>query len=139
MTKSQDHRLVKEMRELLSLLFNKSLASGCYPAEFKKAVMHPLLKKHGFDVSQMKNYRRVSNLPFLSKLLERIVQGRLQTFLDSNGLILKTQLAYRQYHSTETVVTKVYNDMLMAADSGQVSALCLLDLSAALILSTTTC
>jgi len=43
----------------------------------------------------------------------------------------KTQSAYRQYHSTETVVTKVYNDMLMAADSGQVSALCLLYLSAA--------
>jgi len=39
--------------------------------------------------------------------------------------------AYRQYHSTETVITKVYNDMLMAADSGQVSALCLLYPSAA--------
>jgi len=53
--------LVKEMRELLSpfisLLFNKSLASGCYPSEFKKAVVHPLLKKHDLDVRQMKNYR----------------------------------------------------------------------------------
>ena len=38
----------------------------------------------------------------------------------------KTQSAYRQYHSIEAVITKVYNDMLMAADSGQVSALCLL-------------
>jgi len=70
--------LVKEMRELLSpfisLLFNKSLASCCYPSEFKKAVVRPLLKKHGLDVSQMKNYRPVSNLPFLSKLLERIAQ-----------------------------------------------------------------
>jgi len=55
--------LVKEMRELLSpfilLLFNKSLASGCYPSEFKKAVVQPLLKKHGLDVSQMKNYSPV--------------------------------------------------------------------------------
>jgi len=123
------------MRELLSpfilLLFNKSLASGCYPSEFKKAVVRPQLKKHGLDVSQMNNYRFVSNLSFLSKLLERIVQSRLQTFLNRNGLMPKTQSAYRQYHSTETVVTKVYNDMLMAADSGQVSAVCLLDLSAA--------
>ena len=93
--------------------------------------MQPLLKKHGLDVSQINNYRPVSNLLYLSKLLDRIVQSRLQTFLDSNGLMPKTQSAYRQYHSTETVVTKVYNDMLMAADSGQVSALCLLDLSAA--------
>lgn len=127
--------LVKDMRWLLSpfisLLFNKSLVSGCYPSEFKKAVVRPLLKKHGLDASQTKNHRPVSNLPFLSKLLERIVQRRLQTFLDKNGLMPKTQSAYRQYHSTETVVTKVYNDMLMAADGGQVSALCLLDLSAA--------
>jgi len=43
----------------------------------------------------------------------------------------KIQSVYLQYHSTETVVTKVYNDMLVAADSGQVFALCLLDLSAA--------
>ena len=39
--------------------------------------------------------------------------------------------AYRQYRSTETAVTKVYNDLLLAADSGLVSALCLLDLTAA--------
>jgi len=113
---------------LVISLFNQSLASGCYPSEFKK----PLLKKHGLDVSQMNNYRPVSTLLFLSKLLERIVQSRLQTFLDRHGLTPKTQSAYRQYQSTETVVTEVvYNDMLMAADSGQVSALCLLDLSAA--------
>jgi len=97
----------------------------------KKAVVRPPLKKHGLDAIQMKNYRPLSNLPFLSKVLERCVQSRLQTFLDGNGLMPKTQSAYRHYHSTETVLTMVYNDMLMAADGGQVSALCLLDLSAA--------
>jgi len=69
--------LVKEMRELLSpfisLLFNKLLASGCYSSEVKKAVVRPLLKKHGLDVSQMNNYRQVLNLLYLSKLLERVV------------------------------------------------------------------
>ena len=43
----------------------------------------------------------------------------------------KTQSSYRKYHSTETAVTRVYNDLLRAADRGQVSALCLLDLTAA--------
>jgi len=123
------------MRGLLSpfvaLLFNKSLKTGCFPAAFKLAVIGPLLKKSGLDPSQPKNYRPVSNLRFLSKLLERVVQIRLQVFLDSNNLVPATQSAYRQFHSTETAVTTVYNDLLLAADSGQVSALCLLDLTAA--------
>ena len=127
--------LVKNMKALLSpfimLLFNKSLAVGCFPSDFKKAVVRPLLKKAGSDISQMKNFRPVSNLSFLSKLLERVVQKRLQEFLDSNNLMPVTQSAYRQYHSTETAVTKVYDDLLLAADKGDVSALCLLDLTAA--------
>ena len=73
----------------------------------------------------------MSNLSFLSKLLERVVQVRLQAFLDCNDMLPVSQSAYRQFHSTETAVLKVYNDLLLAADSGQVSALCLLDLTAA--------
>jgi len=127
--------LVKDMRGLLSpffaLLFNRSLASGVFPTEFKEAIVRPLLKKAGLDAADMKNFRPVSNLSFLSKLLERIVQKQMQAFLDSNGLMPVLQSAYRPFHSTETAVTKVYNDLLLAADEGQISALCLLDLTAA--------
>ena len=77
--------LVKDMRGLLSpslaSLFSKSLASV-----FKHAAVRPLLKKAELDDSQLTNYRPVSNLPFLSKLLERVVQNQLQFFLDSNNL-----------------------------------------------------
>ena len=59
------------------------------------------------------------------------MQARLQAFLESKRLMSKTQSAYRKYHSTETAVTRVYNDLLLAADRRQVSALCLLDLTAA--------
>ena len=94
--------LVKDMRGLMSpfvaLLFSKSLKTGCFPAAFKLAVIHPLLQKSGLDPSQPKNYRPVSNLPFLSKSLERVVQIRLQVFLDSNDLMPATQSAYRQFH-----------------------------------------
>ena len=76
-------------------------------------------------------YKSQVNLSFLSKLLERVVQTRLQWFLDSNNMLPSTQSAYRQFHSTETAVTTIYNDMLLAADNGHVSALCLLDLTAA--------
>ena len=123
------------MRSLLSpfvaLLFNASLVSGFFPSEFKQAVIRPLLKKSGLDAGELKNFRPVSNLAFLSKLLERVVQCRLQAFLDSNDMMPPMQSAYRRFHSTETAVTKVYNDLLLAADVGQVSVLCLLDLTAA--------
>ena len=70
--------LVKEMRELLApfitLLFNRSLVTGCFPSEFKQAIVCPRLKKSGLDASDLKNYRPVSKLSFLSKLLERVVQ-----------------------------------------------------------------
>jgi len=79
----------------------------------------------------MKNFRPVSNLSFLSKLLERVVLCRLQAFLDSNDMMPPMQSVYRRFHSTETAVTTVYSNLLLAADVGQVSALCLLDLTAA--------
>ena len=63
--------LVKDMSNLLSpfiaLLVNKSLTTGCFPADFKEAIIRPLLKREGLDLSDLKNYRPVSNLPFLSK------------------------------------------------------------------------
>ena len=101
------------------------------PTDFKEAIVRPLLKKSGLDSTQMKNYRPVSNLSFLSKLLERAAQSRLEVLLDSNDLMPTMQSAWRWFHSTETAVLKVYNDLLLAADNGDVSALCLLDLAVA--------
>jgi len=75
--------LVKEMRTLISplvsLFVNKSLADGVFPPVYKRAVIRLLLKKAGLDASQLKSYRPVSNLSFLSKLLEHVVQVRLQS------------------------------------------------------------
>jgi len=60
--------------------------------------------------------------------MEKVVQNQLQHHIISNDdAMLKFQSAYRQFHSTETALTKIFNDLLLAADRGQVSALCLLD------------
>jgi len=69
--------LIKELRSLLSpfitLLFNKSLATGCFPKKYNNAIVFPL-KKDNLDASQPKNFRPMSNLPDLSKLLEQDAQ-----------------------------------------------------------------
>jgi len=127
--------LVKQYSGLLApfiaLLFNASLSTGCFPAKFKHAIVTPLEKKGTHDSSQLKNYRPVSNLPFLSKLLQKVVQNQLQHHITSNDAMPKFQSAYRQFHSTETALVKIFNNLLLAADQGQVSALCLLDLTSA--------
>ena len=79
----------------------------------------------------MKNYRPVLNLPFLSKILEKVVLTQLTNHLTSNQLTHKFQSTYRAGHSTETVLLRVVNDILTASDAKQVSILTLLDLSVA--------
>ena len=120
-----------ELVPVITDIVNKSLLDGVVPCEFKYAIIKPLLKKSNLDPDILKNYRPVSNLPFLSKLLEKVVLEQLLKHLEANNLLEPFQSAYRQGHSTETALLRVVNDLLLAADSGKVSFLSLLDLSAA--------
>ena len=77
-------------------------------------------------------YRPVSNLPFLSKVLnlERVL-AQLMTHIETHNLLEPFQSAYRKCHSTETALLRVVNDLLQTSDDGHVSILSLFDLSAA--------
>ena len=97
----------------------------------KQAIVSPLLKKAGLDHNVLKNFRPVSNLPFISKVLERVVLKQLLQHLSVNNLLEINQSAYRTDHSTETAVLSVINELLANADNRHVSMLTLLDLSAA--------
>lgn len=115
----------------VSSVVNKSLQESHVPAQFKQAIVRPLLKKPGLDKEELKNYRPVSNLPFMSKVLEKVVSGRLDEHLESNNLHDTKQSAYRSGHSTETALLQVHNDIVSALDDGCYTVLILLDLSAA--------
>ena len=116
---------------VITRIVNLSLSSGKFPKEFKYAVVKPLLKKPTLDSIDLKNYRPISNLSFLSKLVERIIANRLLTHLSSHDLLAKFQSAYRKFHSSETALVYVQNDILVALEAGYSTALLLLDLSAA--------
>ena len=119
-----------ELLPILTTMINLSLESGFFPVIWKDSVVTPLLKKPGLDLV-FKNFRPISNLSFVSKLAERVVADQIQPYLSENDLFPTLQSAYRQYHSTETALLKVKNDILMNMEDKHVTLLVFLDLSAA--------
>ena len=112
-------------------IVNASLSSGKFPSNLKSAIVCPLIKKPSLDRDVLKNYRPVSNLSFISKVIEKVVAARLLEHMTNNCLLDPLQSAYRQGHSTETALLKVHNDIVTAIDKGSGIFLVLLDLSAA--------
>ena len=112
-------------------IVNTSLEQGCFPDELKKAVVTPILKDHKLDPDVLKNYRPVSNLSIISKILEKCVLKQLLQHLEQNDLMAKLQSAYRKHHSCETALLKIYDDILTVIDSRTNAILVLLDFSSA--------
>jgi hypothetical protein len=115
----------------ITSLVNMSLAEGYVPASLKSAIILPLLKKSSLDHNILKNYRPVSNLPFISKVLERVVARQMNEHMSNHDLHEPLQSAYKQFHSTETALIKVHNDIMWAMETKGVTILLLLDLSSA--------
>jgi len=115
----------------ITTLLNFCITESTFPSDFKHALVRPLLKKHALPKDDLSSYRPISNLAFLSKILERALHKRLSTHLSSFSSISPFQSAYRKFHSVETTLLKIQNDLLLSLDKKKVSALVLLDLSAA--------
>ena len=113
-------------------IFNLSLASGTME-KLKIGVLIPLIKELSatVDTENYKNYRPVTNLVIISKLVERVVQLRLDEHMGKNDLLTVKNYAYRKEHSTELLLLKVVNDLYQSFDRNMPSVVVLLDLSAA--------
>ena len=112
-------------------IINLCFSSGVYPTAFKSAIVKPLIKKPTLDCEVLKNYRPISNLPFLSKLTEKVIAQRLVSHMQDTSVVEKFQSAYKAHHSTETALLRVFNDILFSIDQGGGEILVLLDLSSA--------
>jgi len=116
---------------VITRLANLSFQTGKFPSCYKRAQVLPLLKKAGLDSSSPANYRPISNLSTISKILERLVLTRLRPHLFGSSNFSQYQSAYRTGHSTETALLEVLDGVYTAADNKQISVLIGLDLSAA--------
>jgi hypothetical protein len=124
-------RTTSSLHPVIAIIVNRSLTTGVFPDSFKRAIVRPLLKKPSLDREQLKHYRPVSNLAFVSKVIEKAVAQQLTDHLRVNTLMEPKQSAYRSGHSTETALLSIQNDVLQALGEREAVLLVLLDLSAA--------
>ena len=114
----------------ISDIVNSSLQEGSFSDSWKCAVVTPLIKKKGMDLAY-KSYRPVSNLPFLSKCIEKAGLNKYVDHVECINKFSTQNSAYKKHHSTETLLIKIHSDLMNNMDNQKVTLLVLLDLIAA--------
>ena len=115
--------------EPLSILINKSMETGYVPNIFKTAKVIPIYKAK--DAQELTNYRPVSLLPSISKILEKVIHKRLYTFLNSYNIFYASQYGFRPNHSTINAITEFTSYVMSSLDKQEHSLSAFLDLSKA--------
>ena len=110
----------------MAFLINQSLFSSKFPTDWKLAKVIPIFKSG--SANDTNNYRPISVLPVLSKILERFVHSQFSNFLESNSLITKEQSGFRSLHSTLTSLIHCTNRWLRNIDKGLVTGVVFIDL-----------
>lgn len=106
--------------DVLVYIFNLSLSSGTFPTELKKAVIIPLFKKN--DKLEPTNYRPISLLPILSKLLEKIVKVRVIKFLNKHNYFSKNQYGFQSGLNTGDAVLDFMSKVYTGKNEGKICA-----------------
>ena len=83
---------------VITEVINRSIASSTFPSKFKTASVTPLLKKPDLEADELRNYRPVSNLPYLGKITEKMVVKQLKNHMSKHNLNQPAQSAYRVNH-----------------------------------------
>ena len=112
-------------------IINSSFDEGHFVASEKRGLIRPYLKKIGLDVNDLSNYCPVTNLTHLSNINKWAMLDQLVPFLEEVGVVPRYQSADRKFHSAETTLCKIHDNLVSNTCHGKASLLVLLDLSAA--------
>ena len=104
-------RLLKHYIDYLIVPITAAIINLSMREGVKQALVTPLIKKKTLCRIEFKNYRPISNLSFLSKVLEKIVTKRLNAHIEEQLSSHHVQSAYKHFHSTETAILKIHNDI----------------------------
>ena len=102
--------LLNVLVPILMQIINTSFERGVIPPDLKEAFIIPLLKKIDINKKILKNFRSVFNLPYLSKLIERVSAKRLPEYMDLHLLHQLFQSPYKKFHSMKTALCRVHSD-----------------------------
>ena len=113
----------------LTLLFNKSFETGIFPEEMKKADIVPLYKSK--EEYECTNYRPISLLLTMSKLLEKVMYKRTYNFLEQRKQLYNSQYGFRQSHSCENAIMELVSSIIKGKQEGLYTLALFIDLSEA--------
>ena len=116
---------------LILEIVNQSLESGIFPNSLKISHVIPILKKLNLDKNVFSNYRPISSISIISKILEKCVLFQFRQYLEENNLLIEEQSAYRGNHSCETALIKIFDDIYTVVDKDTSVVVTLLDFSSA--------
>ena len=121
--------IIVSISNILSILFNLSFSTGIFPDCLKLARVVPVFKSGStLDVA---NYRPISVLSCISKILESIINTRLDSFLNNNNIIVNEQFGFRKKRSTEQAIMRILNEVIYCLDKGHFVSTVFLDFSRA--------
>lgn len=116
--------------EEIVVLFNTSLCSGSVPVEWKKGIICPILKP-GKDSAQTSSYRPIAMLSCLGKLMERVIQKRLEFFLESNHVFTANQSGFRKCRGTTDILATLKSEITKTFENREITVVAYLDLQSA--------
>ena len=118
-----------EIREVITYLINLSISTNIFPEEFKCAKVKPLFKKG--KKTEVENYRPISVLCIMSKILEKAVFVQLEQYLSKNNILYNYQSGFRKGHSTDTCLINLFDYIHCSLSEGDHVGMVLLDLQKA--------